>query len=490
MNATALVARKLQAARQLRALALTRRCHAAIQPGAKILVLRKMASEHATVTAFVLGDLDGPPMLRDVIVDPRDRDEQHALFHKLGQALADHHRDALGRGEIPQLIVPAGSHAELIEFVARRMVRAASFTDYPHAEAVAELGNRLAYWGERRHVAGQQALLTATGLLREHFAFGQDESRNDHLGSLLCWMDGARDGESAQQFHARLAQLETNESASATPLPDFDKSTIEDFDRYTQARRDGDHAQARKCAARLRMAHLDALNDIFAQTQRALRHVRALEPMTMLRTFCELELEEALRHQDHVDAGGRVSFTDRDVRQAALRLTLRERAAEAWDRTLLYGDPTLTALARHDGTLYDAKVHEVCNEMHGRKVVRTITVRGEGQRFGMRAGDRALLLPLSHLDLRVLTASRASSGWEICLQVTGGGAGEGALPAVGEAVTVGPSLSDLRRDLSDTYGLFGAWHEAQRGEARERTAVPTAEPFPSDPIAALQERFG
>lgn len=491
MNASAHMARKIQAAQMLRALPIAARAHVALGASAKILVLRKMASEHATVVAFALSGQEGVPRT-GFVVDPRDRDEQHGLFLRLGRALKGHFDQCISIGEIPQLIVPSPSHAQLLEFVARRMCRAdrGAGADAADAEEIAELGNLIAYWGERRPVAGQQALVVATEQLCEHWAFGQDESRNQHLGSLLCWMDGARPDEDTDGFHQRLTQEERTHSTAATALPEFDERLMRDFDACMAARATGDRRAEAKLADRMRREQLDELYRILDQTKAAAGHLRRLPAMNLLRSFVELEKSEAERHARHVQSGGRVSFVDVDVRAATERLSLRECASEAWEKAMLYGDPVLLRLARHDGALFTGKVVDVQEIVDGRRRVQRITIAGAGARFALRVGDRALCIPFDQLRCRIHRARQLENGWEICIEVIRRSGPDRTLPACGEEVTVGPDCPDVAEEMASVRKRVGAWRNAEDRLPQQPSEQSPPMPFPDDPIAALVGSLG
>jgi hypothetical protein len=242
MNAEAHIARKIAAQQALHALPIAATQHARIAADAQVLVMRKMASEHATVHAACLGPLGAPPSVSVVIPDPRDRDRQYAAFQALAAPLVAHLEACAADGRLPQIIVPSGSHGENLEFVAMRMCRAegASHADPALTGRMARLGAQLAFLTQRRHTPGQQILHTATGLLCEHFCFGQPEMRNEHLASLLHWLTWAP----AQQgpldeelFYATLEDIERRQGTGATPLPAFDAALMPAFRRYVAAKR-------------------------------------------------------------------------------------------------------------------------------------------------------------------------------------------------------------------------------------------------------------
>jgi hypothetical protein len=141
-----------------------------------------MAGEDTTVHAVAVGHAGQAPQFR-VVADPRVRDDHFALFTWLLGIVEPYFTQCRANGDFPQLWVSSGAGAGHLDTLADRL----RYTrDNPPARRLGEL---FSYATERYPVAGQQALVTATGALRLHFATGQQEGEDEHLGTFLTWID-------------------------------------------------------------------------------------------------------------------------------------------------------------------------------------------------------------------------------------------------------------------------------------------------------------
>ena len=141
-----------------------------------------MAGEDTTVHAIAVGRIAAPPQVR-VVSDPRIRDEHYALFEWFGGIVEPYFAECRAAGDFPQIWVSSGAAAGHLDTLADRL----RFTrDQP---AVRRLGELLSYTTERYPVAGQQTLVPATHALRSHYATGQQEGEDEHLGTLLTWIN-------------------------------------------------------------------------------------------------------------------------------------------------------------------------------------------------------------------------------------------------------------------------------------------------------------
>ena len=153
-----------------------------IQPGALVLCPIAMSGEDTTIHAVALGSLGQPPAIYSV-PDPRQRDDQFGLFEQLHERIERSFQSCLDQGVHPQLWVSSGAGAGHLDVLAER------FCHSRQSPFVRRLGELLSYATDRTPIAGQQALLTATGALRAHWATGQQPGEDEHLGALLAWID-------------------------------------------------------------------------------------------------------------------------------------------------------------------------------------------------------------------------------------------------------------------------------------------------------------
>ncbi|MGO4429922.1 hypothetical protein AB4Z54_67035, partial [Streptomyces sp. MCAF7] len=96
--------------------------------------------------------------------------------------------------DAPQLVVPSGAGVELVRLLGRsmRFRRTAEQdpeTPFPAPARVPLLGRWLTHYGERSRVPGSCLLPAMTDLLTRHWATGQSNLEDQHLGALLAWID-------------------------------------------------------------------------------------------------------------------------------------------------------------------------------------------------------------------------------------------------------------------------------------------------------------
>lgn len=152
-----------------------------IQPHARILTLLSMAGEDTSVHAAAFGGY-GEPAQIFVVADPRRRDDQNALLRELLPLFEGYYAQCRAAGTFPQIWVSSAGALSHLDTLADRL----RFTDEPE---IRRLGELWTYAGERSPVAGQQALVSASGALRQHYATGQQETEDEHLLALLTWID-------------------------------------------------------------------------------------------------------------------------------------------------------------------------------------------------------------------------------------------------------------------------------------------------------------
>src|SRR5207244_3521480 len=134
------------------------------------------------------------------VPDPRRRDDQYELFAGLGAEVERYFRSCRAAGRFPQLWVSSTPAAAHLDILADRL-------RYNRQNpAVRRVGELLSFATGRFPFAGQQALHTATGALKQHWATGQQEGEDEHLGALLVWLAPPADGDTLAAVRA--AELE------------------------------------------------------------------------------------------------------------------------------------------------------------------------------------------------------------------------------------------------------------------------------------------
>jgi hypothetical protein len=137
------------------------------------------------------------------------------------------------------------------------------FTDDPD---MVRLGALWTYAGERSPIAGQQALMSATGALRLHYATGQQEAEDEHLGSLLTWIEPP----AGRDIFAAVATAEEQPMGVKTD-PWFDARELQPaVEEFNKVRDSGDPALVAFYESRIRQLLESVIRPIYTATQRAI----------------------------------------------------------------------------------------------------------------------------------------------------------------------------------------------------------------------------
>lgn len=170
----------------------------------------------APLGALVGTDREKPLLL--AVPQPRDRDLRFAFLAELAETVlpyVDGYADTVELEErketdpetgkkvpvevelcadAPQVIVPSAAGVEYVRLLGRSMrfrrtAEQEPDTPHPAPPHVPLLGRWFTHFGERARVPGASLLLPMTGLLARHWATGQSNLEDQHLGALLAWID-------------------------------------------------------------------------------------------------------------------------------------------------------------------------------------------------------------------------------------------------------------------------------------------------------------
>lgn len=208
---------RLQAVRAGRAqpVATVRHRHLAARP--LVFVPLTTAGEAGAPLGALVGTDRAEPRLF-VVTQPRDRDLRWAFLAALADEVLpyiDAYADVVEAAErtetdpesgkkvkvatelcadAPQLVVPSRAGVEYVRLLGRSMRfrrTAEEDPDAPHPAPprVPLLGRWFTHLAERSRVPGSSMLLSATELLARHWASGQSNLEDQHLGALLAWID-------------------------------------------------------------------------------------------------------------------------------------------------------------------------------------------------------------------------------------------------------------------------------------------------------------
>ncbi|WP_267243878.1 hypothetical protein [Streptomyces sp. PR69] len=357
----------------------------------------------APLGALVGTDPEEPRLL--AVPQPRDRDLRSAFLAQLADAVLPHleaYADDVEPAErketdpetgkritvqtelcanAPQLIVPSRAGVEYVRLLGRSMrFRRTAEQDpdapYPAPPRVPLLGRWLTHYGERARVPGSSLLLAATDLLNRHWATGQSNLEDQHLGALLAWVDPP-EGESGAEAALR-AEL-ARDSAGQLLCPPAGPATDPAFDNRLLA-----PAMERYDRARMALAAAEdgaAADARLGELTRAEREIRELLESQLRPTWravwrcIELlrELPEGPRadarwtrdrwsftgHRDRIRAGEPPQPRRDDAVTAAQKLAARETAQTQLDAQEALDDPLVMAGRRLAGEAFASEVTEV-----------------------------------------------------------------------------------------------------------------------------------
>lgn len=284
-----------------------------IQPHARIVTMLSMAGEDTSVHAVAIGRLGVAPQIK-VAPDPRRRDDQYELLRWLLPQFEDYYARCRADGTFPQIRVSSDGALGHLDTLADRL----RFTD---DAVIKRLGGLWTYAGERSAVAGQHALISVTAALRAHYATGQQETEDEHLGALLTWIEppAGRD---------ILAAVAMAEDQPTGPRPTgFDTDELQPaVALFNKARQENDVRAQDFHAGRIQQMLETIIRPIYTATQRAMallsqprwKENPALDPLG------GQEAADFAQFMQNRDDGYRLPYND-SPKAAAFKIVARER---------------------------------------------------------------------------------------------------------------------------------------------------------------------
>ncbi|GAB2905223.1 hypothetical protein [Streptomyces heilongjiangensis] len=357
----------------------------------------------APLGALVGTDRDAPRLL--VVPQPRDRDLRFAFLAELADVVlpyVDAYADVVEAAErtetdpetgkrvkvevelcadAPQLIVPSRTGIDFVRLLGRSMrFRRTAEQDpeapHPAPPRVPLLGRWLTHFGERARVPGSSLLLALTDLLSRHWATGQSGVEDQHLASLLAWIDPP-EGESGEAA-ARRAELARDAEgqllcppAGPATDPAFDNKLLAPaIERYDRARlalaaaEDGLEADARLGALTAAEREIRALVESRTRpTWDAVWHgldlLRALPEGAHAADRWTRDRWSFTGHRDRIAAGEPPQPRIDDAVTAANKLAAREREQARLDAQEALDDPLVMAGRRLSGEAFAGEVTDV-----------------------------------------------------------------------------------------------------------------------------------
>ncbi len=383
-----------------------------VQPDALVVSPLSMAGEDATIHIVAFGRAGQPPEIL-FVPDPRFREDQYLLFSGLGAAMETYYRACRTAGTHPQLWVSSAPAVALLDMLADRL------RHFPDDEQVKRLGECLTYAAERYGVAGQQVLHAATDVLKLHWATGQHDGEDQHLGSVLTWIDPPRG----------VNVLEAVFQAQHTPMgvktaPEFDTKILAPRIRaYHVARNRGNSPEVIAArAAQIREVLEPAVRDIYGAVQKAIAVLcgMGLSPLPGLDRLEERETREFQRFTDALDKGVRFPRRDRP-KTAVIKMSIRQDAIRNFDAAVLCGDNLGHLEGMLKGHVLSGMVSKALRKpVDRRKYECRLELVSDQRNLHVRRGDELYRMGDSRLCVRVTDVQRQDGFSRILLHVTKG----------------------------------------------------------------------
>lgn len=400
----------------------------AIQPHALVICPLAMAGEDTTIHAIAIGPIGDPPQIR-VVPDPRVRDEHYALITWMGEIIESYYQERRQRKEFPQIWVSSGAAAAHLDILADRL----RFTR--DAPAIQRTGALLTYVTERLPVAGQQALITATGALSAHYCTGQQEAEDEHLGTFLAWLDPPADTDIW-----RAVEIAERQVMGVKTDPEFDRSELQPLlSAYNRARKEGaDVAQLRRRSRAIEDNLAPIVVAIYDAVQRALGYLQnQLPPAGVLAEFVSCEANEFESFMQARDAGYPLPYRDKP-KAGAFKISERELAVQNAELGALYGDRVAQARARLAGKIITGIcANATVTRTRPRKFVHRFDIETAQTNLHLRSGDELALLRDPRLRCAVEDVHREGAVTRVSLRVTAGMQSVGT-PRNGASIDLAP----------------------------------------------------
>jgi len=470
------VAARLRALQHGQAVAVVSQRQVAIQPHALVVTLLAMAGEDTSVHAVAVGRF-GEPASINIVADPRRRDDQYALLRWLLPRFETYYAECLAAGTSPQLWVSSAGALNHIDTLADRL----RFTDDPD---MVRLGTLWTYAGERLPVAGQQALISATGALRLHFATGQQEAEDEHLGSLLTWIEPP----TGRDILAAVAAAEQHPMGVKTD-PWFDARELQPaVEEFNKVRDSGDPALVAFHETRIRRLLESVLRPIYAATQRAIA-ILLTERWQKNSALGPLVAEEVRAFADFMSAraaGHLLPYRDKP-KPGAMKIVARELAVSNVDAGTLSHDRAAREKGVSSGRVLRATVASIREEHLGPRLFEYhMNLSSPQDSLHLRAGDELWTLDAPNLAVRVVRVERRGPSTWIEADVVSGKRVAKAMTS-GGVIDFGPKAPNwggIGFELGQMAARLAAppWTHGETMPA----AVPSSRRMPADLLAAVE----
>ncbi|MDG4760320.1 hypothetical protein [Micromonospora sp. WMMD710] len=322
-----------------------------------------MAGEaHAPVAAMIGTDQKDPHLL--VVAQPRNRDQRFEFAHKLArifmkEILQDAERRIPKRGagkgvmqcsDAPQIWVPNRAGAEFVRMLGRSTRFRKTTGPWKVPANVPRMGKWLTFYADRTLYAGSSLLVPATAALSQHWATGQSAEEDEHLGTLLAWIEPG-DGLTGVEAADRMEDPVEHPPAGPSTDPSFDNTVLAPLiQRYHETVHNSparDHVQSQ-----IESELHTQLIDTWHQVWRAIDLLEGLDPGDHVDQRWQDDLAALTRTADWI-ATSPGAQRKRDLAvEAARRLHEFERHHARYEAQRAFDDPLVMAEARMLGEAF------------------------------------------------------------------------------------------------------------------------------------------
>ena len=367
----------------------------------------KIVAEEA-VQAIAYGDVTADPQ---VLPRWNPMSRESGDLAPFAEALHAHLSAAIAAGQCPRVWLPHESALTVADLLGRRYRRNPAASD-----GLQRMGVELRALSEESSIIGQQAVVVATTLLREHVVTGQAPVKDGHLGALLAWLTppGGATGEQV----AALADQRALVPASGV-LEDREDDRAEDLRR--RAKVAGGTGPDRRA--------LDALLESAARREWSLLQQARNAWLRLGLPVVPGAARLATASRERLDFELQIGAPTR-VAGAALAnlLDTHEQTRTVTEDLLVRGDPLARERARRSGHTVGAVVIAVTQARRGFKPCQ-LTLQTSQPVIRLRPGIKIVPVGI-RVEATVLEIAEdlGSAGWRIEVDVT---SGVRSRPAVG-----------------------------------------------------------
>lgn len=447
-----------------------------IQPHARIVTMLSMAGEDTSVHAVAIGGVGVAPQIR-VASDPRRRDDQYELLRWLLPQFEDYYARCLADGTFPQIWVSSDGALGHLDTLADRL----RFTDDADIKRLGELWT---YAGERSPIAGQQALISATAALRAHFATGQQETEDEHLGALLTWIQPP----AGRDILAAVAMAEEQPMGAKTD-PGFDTAQLQpEVALFNKARQANDTGAQQFHAGRIQQMLETVIRPIYTATQRAMAILQQprWKQSAVLDALGKQEAADFAQFMQNRADGYRLPYND-SPKAAAFKIVARERTVSNVEAAFIRHDHAARERGAESGkVLRGTLVERDKVKLAPRKFETRLVLTTPQESLHLRAGDKIWNLDDPKLCLRVTDVARRGP-FSFVSGVVQHGMRAALLLDIGTVLDLGPENPDWGASARE-FAQMGTRLAAQPWTHSDAmpAATPSTRPRPNDLLADVE----